>query len=64
LTEGSIVSLFWPSDHPMRELTAWDAKPAAIVYDCGKCGVRINRDFNSAGEVYCLNGHLNRRPRP
>lgn len=59
---GTIAS-FWPSDKPMREIEAYEAKPSAVVYDCGRCGVRINRDFDRNGYVYCLNGHLNQRPR-
>ena len=62
----SNMSLFWENDsnQVIRKLVPYEATPAYMVFDCGKCGVRINKVWNALDEAYCNNGHLNRRPKP
>ena len=60
---GSIVSLFFASDKPVRELEAYDAVAGEPTWTCGKCGVRINQIWGSDDMARCPNNHLNRRPK-
>jgi hypothetical protein len=55
------ASLFWASDTPMREVETSEPIPAQVRYQCGKCHVWMNHDFEVEPEAYCMNHHLNRK---
>ena len=59
---GTLTSFFNSSDKALYETEAYEAIPFMVKWKCGKCGVALNHDFDSAAVCYCLNHHLNRRP--